>query len=72
MKLFPPFQFRISQKSEFQVCLEILYEEPMGEHSLSKLTNTRMKRYKQVKTAHVGSLGSILVLHATYQKDSVS
>ena len=39
MKLFPPFQFRISQKSEFQVCLEILYEEPMGEHSLSKLTN---------------------------------
>ena len=39
MKLFPPFQLRIFQKSEFQVCLEILYEEPVGEHSLSKLTN---------------------------------
>ena len=82
MKLFPPFQFRISQKFEFQVCLEILYEEPMGEHSLSKLTNfdfymkvdtnkekyknTRRNRYKRVKPAHVGSSGTILVLHAIY------
>ena len=48
MKLFPPFQFRISQKSEFQVCLEILYEESMGEHSWSKLTNFDF--YKKIDT----------------------
>ena len=48
MKLFPPSQFRISQKSEFQVCLEILYEESMGEHSWSKLTNFDF--YKKIDT----------------------